>query len=242
MYNCWYSITLCIATVIATPLSAQQPTSSSLNDPTITIIALDLDDVVITGRSNNKNQEWLNDHPKLAYFLQDFFKKNTNADFDYIYSVIKNDHELTEQMLAFEKLLTTADRIEAVIDIVRDLHAAHYVIVAATNMYQSTYKKLIANGTLPNTYFSAEFGFTKSNLLNKKSDGSFYMKPNSEYYEHLKLYVNNHYPERFKYFVMIDDKLENVEAAQKMGMAAILFKNPEQLRADLQALALLSPS
>ena len=36
--------------------------------------------------------------------------------------------------------------------------------------------------------------------------------------------------------VFIDDFIENVEGARAVGLHAILFKNPEQIKADLQAL------
>ena len=36
--------------------------------------------------------------------------------------------------------------------------------------------------------------------------------------------------------VFIDDKEENVEAAQSVGICSILFKTPEQLRKELKTL------
>jgi putative hydrolase of the HAD superfamily len=42
--------------------------------------------------------------------------------------------------------------------------------------------------------------------------------------------------------VMIDDRLQNVEAARSVGMQAIQFLNAVQLRADLEALGLVVPA
>jgi 2-haloacid dehalogenase len=41
--------------------------------------------------------------------------------------------------------------------------------------------------------------------------------------------------------VFVDDSAVNVEAARRLGMAALLFTGPEQLRVDLAALGLVSP-
>ncbi len=42
--------------------------------------------------------------------------------------------------------------------------------------------------------------------------------------------------------VFVDDSAVNIEAARRLGMTALLFTGPEQLRGDLAALGLVSPS
>lgn len=58
------------------------------------------------------------------------------------------------------------------------------------------------------------------------------IKPEKEIYEHVLKKIGNK-PEEC---VFIDDKPENIEAAEKLGIHGILFKNKEQLEKDLKKL------
>ncbi len=60
------------------------------------------------------------------------------------------------------------------------------------------------------------------------------MKPNPAVYR-LGLRLAQLSPEQT---VMIDDRIQNVEAARSVGMQAIQFKNAAQLKADLEALGI----
>jgi FMN phosphatase YigB (HAD superfamily) len=40
---------------------------------------------------------------------------------------------------------------------------------------------------------------------------------------------------------MIDDSPRNIEAARALGLSTVLFQSPEALRAELEAVGLLSP-
>lgn len=62
-----------------------------------------------------------------------------------------------------------------------------------------------------------------------------FKKPEREFYEHA-LKIINVKPEECAF---IDDKLENVEAAQKLGIHGIVFKNLEQLKKELKKLGVV---
>lgn len=61
-------------------------------------------------------------------------------------------------------------------------------------------------------------------------------KPHNNLYE---LHNKTYNPTNSKIIVFIDDKKENIQAANRNGWVGILFSSPKQLRKDLQQLGLL---
>ncbi len=58
------------------------------------------------------------------------------------------------------------------------------------------------------------------------------VKPDMEIYEYVLKELNAKSEE----CVFIDDKAENIEAAEKLGIHGIVFENKEQLKQDLEEL------
>ena len=81
------------------------------------------------------------------------------------------------------------------------------------------------NTSLPQEFFSKDFFYIKNHPFNQKPDGSFAGKPDPFYFENLKKYVNQKYPNKFTTFILIDDKQENSDGAGKAGFKTIHFKD-----------------
>lgn len=81
-------------------------------------------------------------------------------------------------------------------------------------------------------YFVKKFSvfkyFTKIKCIESKRDRK---KPDDEYY---KDYMNRFADKTKKYYIFIDDVLDNVVAARRNGFIGIHFKSPSQLYAILQ--------
>ena len=61
-------------------------------------------------------------------------------------------------------------------------------------------------------------------------------KPNILFFGHIQMRFN---PDEKNTLIFVDNKLENVIAAQEIGFIVIHFKNPEQLKTDLQFIGLI---
>jgi len=106
-------------------------------------------------------------------------------------------------------------------------------------MAKGTYGTLVQNQVLPEI-FSPEIYFVKTKKSNKKADGSYYEKPDLEYFINLKKYIQKKYPDkRFEHIVFIDDKEKNVKVAREAGLIAIHYKNSQQLRESLVQIGII---
>jgi FMN phosphatase YigB (HAD superfamily) len=70
-------------------------------------------------------------------------------------------------------------------------------------------------------------------------DNGFVKKPDPQFF---KIYLEkNNIDPKTEPIIFIDDNVKNIEAAQGVGIDAILFKNPEQVRTELQKRNILIP-
>lgn len=74
--------------------------------------------------------------------------------------------------------------------------------------------------------------FSAHQVVHVKPGQKVIKKPNPEYF-HIYLATHNLKPEQI---IFIDDKKANVDAALAVGMHAIQFKNPQQIKNELEAL------
>jgi|GEM_PF-6660649 FMN phosphatase YigB (HAD superfamily) len=211
-------------------------------DPSKTIFAFDIDEVVLTGREPGY-KKILKENPELAQAIDETAKKYHLSDASPIITkTIEEYPALKEKALAFQKAVISAPQIEGTKLLINKLTKNGYSIVAASNMTNSTYLGLVDNKTLPGQ-FSRNFFFVATNELNKKADGTFFQKPSPEYYQNLITYINKQFPGRFTHIIFTDDKLENAEGAKKVpGIISIHFKNPAQLEQDLISLGVVFES
>ena len=217
----------------------EQPTCSKQTKklpPHNTIIAFDLDEVVLTGREPGY-KKWIENNPDLGQAIGQIKKKYNLSDATAIINKTAEEFPaLKEKAQEFQKVVITAPQIAGTTKILNKLSQQGYGIVAASNMTTSTYQGMVDNKTLPEQ-FSKNFFFVATNELNKKSDGTYFEKPSPEYYQNLRIYVNQKYPGRYTHLLFTDDKEANAQGAKQVpGISSIHFKNPDQLLKDLQEL------
>lgn len=212
----------------------QQAQQRATLDPRTTIIAFDLDEVVVNGREK-RYKDYIAGEPELAKAMGQVSKQYKTADAGVILSeTLRQYPQLQPKIDKFAQLVIYAPQIPGTFDIITDLVKKGYSIVAASNMTPSTYQAMVENKVLP-PQFSHDFFFVPLNKLNKKPDGTHFQKPEVEYYQNLVTYINQTYPGKFTHYIFTDDKLANAQGAQKVpGLISIQFKNPQQLRADLR--------
>ncbi len=230
-------LSLCLF-VLPLPLySAEQkpPITSKKLEPNKTIIAFDIDEVVLAGREAGY-KKWLANNPDLAQAIDQTKKKFNLTDATAIINKTAQEFPaLKEKAQEFQKIVVSAPRITGTAEILKKLEQKGYGIVAASNMTTSTYQAMVNNGTLP-PQFSNDFFFVATNELNKKPDGTYFEKPSLEYYQNLGVYINQKYPGKYVYRLFTDDKEKNAQGAQKAGLISIHFKNAEQLLEELKEL------
>ena len=115
--------------------------------------------------------------------------------------------------------------------IIEELHAARFTHAIASNIGIKTFESIKQQNEQFFNHFS---DVTTSDTIDPS--GSLIRKPNPQFFA---LYQQLH-NKTGKQIIFIDDDRSNVQAAQKEGMRSILFKNPKQLRLELQKIKLLS--
>lgn len=197
-------------------------------DPQSTIIAFDLDEVVLTGREAGYTK-WAKEHPQFGKAIEEVKKTYKLSDAHAIINKAVEEHpEMKELGEEFKKVIITAPQIQGTSDIIHALAKKGYGIIAASNMTESTYKSMIDNKVLP-VEFTKEFYFVATS--------SGYEKPFIEYYQNLLKYIESKYPGKFKTVIFTDDKEANAKgAAATNKIKAIHFLNPAQFKQELQKL------
>jgi 2-haloacid dehalogenase len=116
------------------------------------------------------------------------------------------------------------DSLDGTVEIMKRLKQAGYSLYGLSNWSIETFPlvrdKFLFFGLLDDIILSGEVGR---------------IKPDPEIYEIALDRIGRPASE----CLFIDDALANIEQAQKMGFAAILFQSPEQLEAELISLKLL---
>lgn len=115
------------------------------------------------------------------------------------------------------------NKIEGSIQILRQLHAKGYRVIGLTNWSSETF---------PYVYYTHDFFHLFEDIV--VSGREKMIKPDLDIYQ-LCLSRNNLVAEES---VFIDDNLENIIAAQKLGIKGIHFKSPDQLTSELAELGI----
>ena len=115
--------------------------------------------------------------------------------------------------------------------IIEELHKKGYTLAIASNMGIKTFEEIKKNYESFFDHFSVI-----ATIDTIDPSGSIIKKPDPQFFA---LYQKMH-NKTGKQIIFIDDDPANVTAAQAADMQSILFKNPKQLRLELQKLKLLS--
>lgn len=112
------------------------------------------------------------------------------------------------------------------IHLIEQLKKRNYPIYLFSNIGPQTLKDL--RSKLPLNDLLDEF-------FSPSEEDNFCHKPNSQFYEKFKKFVEKKLPKN-KTIIFIDDKKINITSAKKAGLQAIRFKNSKKLKKDLASL------
>jgi len=137
------------------------------------------------------------------------------------------------------QLTNSQQPIPGMKQITDELHAAGCEQHIASNIGSTPFRVLTDPNKLPHlaptfVHMNIEKSFVVSN-----DTGTFVKKPDPQFFS-MYLQKNGLNPHS-QPIIFIDDNAKNVAAAQTVGIDAILFKNPTQLRNELQKRAVLLP-
>jgi len=154
---------------------------------------------------------------------------------------------LTSQEVTSEELIVTARKANnyALVELAIQIGSAYYPIKSTIKIIEELnklgYQQNIGSniGTTVYEIFKKEYPaifkyFHHAHTVRYYQGKRIIKKPNKEYFI---AYLTN-YNIKAEQVIFIDDKLANVQAAQSVGMRAIHFKNPYQLRTTLQNLGI----
>ncbi len=133
------------------------------------------------------------------------------------------------------------DARQGSIDLLLKVHRQGYPIAIGTNQGYNTYKRLMDAQTVPNEdhYVVIYTCDHPNNARQNPRPGQFLYakKPSGKYFKGLRktLYEKDL---DGRWFIFIDDNLENVKVAVKKGFIGIHFKSVEQTEKDLQMLGI----
>ena len=109
----------------------------------------------------------------------------------------------------------------------------------ASNIGKTPFIALIDPTQFPHLSPLFEHMNIEKSLMVSDDNGNFVKKPDPQFFR-TYLAKNNLDPQT-QPIIFVDDNAKNVKSAQEVGIDAILFKNPEQLRGELQKRNVLMP-
>lgn len=121
----------------------------------------------------------------------------------------------------FEHVRAALTPIEPTVALLRELHSGGYTLYGLSNMSEPIFGHLERS----HDFFGLFAGIVVSAKINL-------VKPDPAIYEHLRARFALDFAES----VFIDDLEPNVESARRLGLAAIRFETPEQVRSELAPL------
>lgn len=126
-----------------------------------------------------------------------------------------------EMHALFEHVRQSLTPIESTVELLGELRERGYALYGLSNMSESLFAHLQSQ----HEFFGLFDGIVVSGAVRL-------VKPEPAIYEHLR----DRFAIDFAESVFIDDLPRNIESARRLGLAAIQFRNPEQVRQELAAL------
>lgn len=197
-------------------------------------IIFDLGGVLIDWNPRYLYRKLIADESAMEQFLTEVCHPEWNAQQDHGRPFAEAIAELIAQYPAQETLIrawwerwpeTMNGAIEGTVQILGELRAAGHRLFALSNWSAETY-----------AHAEARFEFLQWFEYVALSGRLKLSKPQPEIFTHLLERIGRPAAE----CLFIDDSLGNVEAARRLGMQAVQFTSPEDLRAELTARSLLA--
>ena len=163
---------------------------------------------------------------KLLYDLYRLSREKEKTGEAFLEIALQHDNMALVDLI--KQVANQQKPIDDTVAIIKELKQNGYVNHIGSNIGPIIFDDL--KQKLPDVFKSNLFDFDKSQLASYKK-GKVLCKPDTTFFIQY-LQKNNLDPNKTK-IIFIDDKIENVEAAQQVGIIGIHFKNPNQLRVDL---------
>lgn len=217
----------------------QTQEQNTVHTPTNTRFLFDVNRVIITpSYTGMLSTLWFNEHSKLK-MMWDFASPSLwynivkrlrhGGGMTEIVTMIKTDYpHLQKYLPLLVKLNHQQKPIEGTVEVITKLKKLGYQLDIGTNMDSSlfvTIKRRMKNIFNNFTNFHA----VDSNVT------PIINKPNPLFFER---YLQQ-YPQNEQIIIFIDDRLENVQSAESMGLLGIHFKNTKQIKKDLKKIGIL---
>lgn len=171
----------------------------------------------------------------LALAVKHFISGGSSEQF--IEQARKHNNPYLEQLII--QLVNAQQPIAGMKEIVDDLHATGYEQHIGSNIGQTPFRALIDPKQFPQLAPLFVPMNVEKSLVVSTDNGTFIEKPDPQFF---KIYLQkNNFDPQTQPIIFIDDNAKNVKAAQEVGIDAILFENPEQLREELQKRNVLIP-
>lgn len=201
--------------------------------PETTVIVFDLNGVVvqpdmqamISALYHNPHKKHILTHLVPTAIHLAYASWHANNSFEDVIRECKKYNPIIADLL--RTLSICQKPITGTIEIIKSLHAQGYELAIASNMGKETLHALQEKYPHIFKYFS--FIVTCNTI---DASESRIKKPDTKFFE---LFQKNYNPDK-KSIIFIDDNRKNVQAAQKNGMHALVFKNAKALRKQLQRL------
>lgn len=161
------------------------------------------------------------------------FRKTSSEQ--YIQATRTHNNPDMEQLIL--QLTNAQQPIPDMKEIIDELHAAGYEQLVASNIGKTPFRALTDPNQFPLLAPVFQHINVEKSLFVSDENGLFIRKPNPQFFS-FYLRKNNLNPKTTP-FIFIDDNSKNIEAARTVGIEGILFKNPTQLREELQKRGLL---
>lgn len=198
--------------------------------PENTIIATDIDDVLLTRSKTSLFVKVIKHAPAMIKYLKLAKKRNKltgsksyDSELIYLDCLKKGDHATAQ---AIRSVATKSKKLKAdTVQLYKKLHAKGFKFYTATDI-GSVFVKDIKR-KLPHIFNNQ---FVQDGMTVDFSAADIIKKPDIRYFQQLDVMLN---PDGNKHIIFIDDKLENVIAARKAGLIGIQFVNTQQLTREL---------
>lgn len=167
--------------------------------------------------------------------IQHFFLSKSSEQFIQRARAHKNPY--LEQLIT--QLVNAQEPKTGMLKIVNELDTARYEQHIGSNIGITPFRQLTDPKQFPSiARLFAPMNLEKS-LMVSAENGNFVQKPDPQFFE---FYLAKNQIELKKQpVIFVDDNAHNVAAAREVGIDAILFENPEQLRAELHKRNILIP-
>ena len=147
---------------------------------------------------------------------------------EYLVGLAEKHHRLKEFVPLGIEIANQQEPNQKVIEILKELKKNGYSLHLFSNLGGIIFKDLRKKHPEAFTLFDGiSLASRQNDYMRKPSDDAF------------STFLKTHNPHNLP-VILIDDKKKNIRGAQKHGITSIFFKSPEQLRAELVKLNLIS--